>query len=155
MAFTGVLIIVSMAPIFGEYKTMVSRLLAHEDLEYGPAYEIAAYLRRENSANGAVYLLNDHIAYWLIGAHPPTRLTTHPSNIADPYVLRAVEGEGASTEDELRKVFRKAPEFVVMTKDVGYLRGGPRALLDQILADEYVLVAQIQGRRIYRLKPGP
>lgn len=150
---TGVLIIVSTGPIFAEYGTMFSRLRGHENLRYGAQYEIAAYLSRENSSGGPMYLLTDHIVYWFTNSYPLTRLTTHPSNIAKPSLREALFGKGDSTEDELRKVFRKAPEFVVMSDDVFYLSGGPKTLLERILVDDYFLATEIQGRKIYRAKP--
>jgi 4-amino-4-deoxy-L-arabinose transferase-like glycosyltransferase len=148
----GAIILISIKPVFSEYKTIVSRALAGEHLRHGSAYEIAAYLRRENKSRRPVYLLtDDHIAYWLLDSYPPTNIT-HPSNIAKPYLLEAVIGKDASAEEELRKVFRKSPEFVVTEVDIWYLRGNPKMLLDTILAEEYIVAAQIEGRRIYRLK---
>jgi 4-amino-4-deoxy-L-arabinose transferase-like glycosyltransferase len=155
LLLAGVLLIGSIGPVLAEYRVLVSRALAHQGLRYGAAYEVAAYLKRENSLGRPVYLLTDHVAYWLTSSYPPTKLTTHPSNIAKPYLVQVVTGQNASTEDELQKVFQKAPEFVVMTDNVRYLREGPKMLLDNILADEYLPAAQIHGRKIYRVKQRP
>ena len=153
LLFMAVLMAASMESVTAEYAAGMSRALAHEGLRYGAAYDIAAYLKRENPSGRPVYLLTDHIAYWLADSRPPTKMTTHPSNIAEQSLIEAVVGKDASTSEELRKVFRQKPEFVVMTERVWYLPRGPRQLLESILRDEYVLVTQIQGRNIYRLKP--
>ncbi len=149
---TGVATAVSLAPVFAEYRTIASRLMAKEELQQGAEYEIAAYLKRENSFGCDVYLLSDHIVYWFIGCYPPTRITTHPSNIGKLFLLRTVIGKEASTEEELSKVFGKKPEFVVTKGFIWYLPEGPTRKLDGILDDEYVLVKEIKGRKIFQRK---
>ena len=151
LLLAGLLAVVSMRPILAEYRTMAARVRARQPLRHGAAYEIAAYLRRENTAGRPVFLLSDHIAYWFLGTYPPTRFV-HPSNLAKEYLLRAVIGEDDSTEQELRKVLGKSPEFVVTDQHIWYLRGRARTLLQGILAEEYVPAAEIEGRKIYRKK---
>lgn len=153
MVLIAVLMAGSMKSVAAEYGAAMSRARANKGLRYGAAYDIAAYLKRENPSGRPVFLLTDHIAYWLADSRPPTRMTTHPSNIAEPSLIEAVVGKDASTSEELRRVFRQRPEFVIMTERIWYLPRGPRQLLDSILRDEYVLVTQIQGRNIYRVKP--
>ena len=128
--------------------------MAHEDLRHGDEYEIASYLESEGAAGRPMYLVRDQIVYWFLGSFPPTRLTTHPSNIAKPVLLETVVGKGASTEGELSKVFMTNPEFVVTQEGVWYLRGRPKRMLDRILADRYVLVKEIEGREVFRRKRG-
>jgi hypothetical protein len=60
---------------------MVDRAFAHKSQRFGPAYEIAEYLRRENPSKRPVYMLTDHIVYWLTDTESP--LACHPSNIAE------------------------------------------------------------------------
>lgn len=147
-----VALVLSMDPLVVEYRAMASRALAHENLRYGTAYQIAAYLERANPSGRQVYLLTDHIVYWLVGLYPPIKLATHPSNISKPNLVHVVSGDSVSTEDELQEVFRKSPEFVVMTDNVWYLSDRAKGLLEGIIADRYRLDARIHGRNIYRLK---
>jgi 4-amino-4-deoxy-L-arabinose transferase-like glycosyltransferase len=152
VALAALALLASMAPVFAEYKTMTARALAHEDLRYGPAYQIASYLRRENASNRPVYLLTDHIAYWFTHSLPPTRLV-HPSTIGRQYLLEIALGKGMSAEDEIRKIFRQAPEFVVVTDDPWFLQGSSKTLFHDWLGEHYVLATEIEGRKIYRIKP--
>ena len=152
LLYMGALTVVSITPVAAEYTAAISRALAHQTLRYGAAYEIAAYLNHENPSRRPVYLMSDHIAYWFADLRPPTKLTTHPSNIGEQSLIEAVVGEGASTSEELRKVFRQKPEFVVVPERVFYLQREPMRLLEDILSAEYVLVTQIQGRKIYRIR---
>jgi 4-amino-4-deoxy-L-arabinose transferase-like glycosyltransferase len=153
LALVGALVLISLSPIVDGYRAVVSRTLAHEPLRSGAAYEIADYLKRENVAHRPVYLMTDHIAYWLGDSPPPTRLTTHPATISQQFLLDALVGQGASTEEELRKVYRQRPEFIVMHP--GWSREGEaRQWLKQTLDDDYVVATRIQGRTVYRRKAG-
>ena len=152
LLYMGVLTAVSVGPVAAEYRAAMSRARAHEAMRYGAAYDIAAYLTRENPSRRPVYLMSDHIAYWFADSRPPTRMTAHPSNIGEQSLIETVVGKDASTSEELRKVFRLKPEFVVMTERVFYLEREPMRLLETILDDEYVLATQIEGRKIYRVK---
>jgi hypothetical protein len=153
LAGAAVLMVVSARPVLVEYKAMRHRWLAHQDLRYGPAYQIAAYLQRENPRHRPVYLLTDHVAYWLTNSVPPTKLT-HPSNISfPPYLLDIALGSHVTAEDELNNVFRQAPEVVVVADHMRFLQGETKALFDGLLAKRYFLATEIEGRKIYRLKP--
>ncbi len=152
LVVAGVAAMVSVRPVVDEYATIGHRLMAHEDLRLGAEYEIAAYLKQEGATGRPVYLMKDHIVYWFLGSFPLTRLTTHPSNIGRPALVSTVAGKGASTEGELRKVFEKKPEYVVKTDSIEYLSEGATRMLEGILADEYVLVKEIEGRQIFRRK---
>jgi|GEM_PF-631630 len=136
------------------YQEVFSRALEKKELRYGAAYEIAEYLKRENKHHRPVYMLTDHIAYWFMGSYPLTRSTTHPSNIARLYLLETIVGKGATVEDELRRVLQKEPEFIVTRDYVWYLQESKNAkdLLEETLASEYILVKEIEGRKIYRKK---
>jgi hypothetical protein len=143
---------ISAKPIIAGYKTIASRALAHKELTYGPAYEIAAYLNQENTLSEPIYMMTDHIVYWLIDAKPLSKSTTHPSNIAKEYLLKIVVGPDTSTEMEMAKVLAQKPKFIVKTKNIWYLhdKTAARLLLEETLRRQYELVKQIRGRQIYR-----
>ena len=126
-------------------------MLAKQELRYGAAYEIATYLNQENTFGRPLYLLTDHIAYWFTDSYPPTNIVTHPSNIAKMEILKALAGKDVSTEGEIKKVFQKQSEFVVTRDDVWYLNSNTaKIVLEETLSSEYVLVREIQGRKIYK-----
>jgi 4-amino-4-deoxy-L-arabinose transferase-like glycosyltransferase len=151
----GIVMVVSLVPVAAEYRALWSRAMAGEPLHYGAAYDIARYVKRDNPSARPLYLLDDHIAYWFADSQPPTPMTTHPSNISKPALIETVVGKDASPLEELRKVFRRKPEFVVMPERVWYLEREPSEWLEHILRDDYVLVAHVRGRKIYRIKSGP
>ena len=143
----------SFKPIMMEYKSVISRIMANQKLKSGAAYEIAAYLNQQNSSKEPIYMMSDHIVYWLIDSQPLTQSSTHPSNISKDYLLKIMVGSEASTQEEMRKILTQEPKFIVKQKHIWYLNSQPQAklLLDNTLTRKYELVKQIQGRQIYRL----
>jgi len=156
-----------LSEIFTKYQIIAERALAGQPLTYGPGYEIATYLNRENVSQGqdsskdgfpvagncpSVYMMSDHIAYWLTDLKPLTKLTTHPSNISREYLLKALLGSEATTETEMAKILAQQPKFIVKKKDLWYLSDklAARILLEETLKTQYKLVKEIQEREIYR-----
>ena len=94
------------------------------------------------------------LLYWLIGQYPLTKLSTHPSNIFKPELVKSVEDASATSESEMAKIFCNNSRFVIRTGQIWYLdETGPAAqLLNSIISEDYFLADQIKGRQIYRRK---
>jgi len=143
-------------PLFYEYLRLGRKLANHQPLMSDTGYKLAEYLRNENPQREPMYLMNYHIAHWLTGTKPLSKLITHPSNIAKPSLLKVVAGPDASTAGEIEKLFLKQPLFVVKAEEVKYLRNKPEAnaVVDEKLRLHYTLV-QIVDRRAYVYKRNP
>ncbi len=150
-------VLISMQSLAPEYKNLVSRILAGQVITHGDAYEIAAFLKQDDASGKPVYMMTDHIVYWLIDSKPLSKSTTHPSNITKEYLLNILVGPGASTETELTKILAKKPVFIVTKKNIWYLRNRPsaRSLLEETLRTQYELVKEIQETQIYRRRQQP
>ena len=135
-----------------EYYSLVSRYITTKKLTYGSAYKIAAYLKQENTSREPIYLMTNHIVYWLVDAKPLTKVSTHPSNITKDYLFKTVLGADASTEGEINKILAQKPRFIVKEKSAGYLNNHLQAklILENTLNQHYELVKQIQDKQIYR-----
>ncbi len=144
-------LVLSLKPIIGNYKWRASQFIANKGLNYGSAYEIAAYLKQENTLDEPVYMMSDHIVFWLIDKKPLSKSTTHPSNISKDYLLKFMVGADASTEREIVKIVSQRPKFIVKEKNVWYLsqKKAARSLLEETLSNDYKMVKEIQGRQIY------
>jgi len=151
-AASALIIMLCFIESFPEYSVMVSRILAGKEVSYGAAYEMASYLRQENTLKEPVYLMTDHIVYWLNDEKPLSKSTIHPSNIEREYLLAVLAGPGTTTEMELDRILAKKPLFIVTRNKRGYFAHKPAArfLLEDTLRGRYAIVKQIQGRNIYR-----
>jgi len=100
-------------------------------------------------------MVTDHLVYWLLGGYPPTRLSTHPSNIVKAELVAAIEGPSATPVTEMRKILEQRPAFIVRPRFVWYLPDTSEAeqLLEQTLARDYAIAAAVSNRGIFRRKP--
>ena len=146
----AIIVMALMLPI-AEYRVMFSRLQAGEDLRYGTAYEIADYFEDADIEDRSIYMMTNHIAYWLIGKYPLTGSSTHPSNISKQHLLELSIGPEATTDGALREILEQKPDFIVTQPGVSYLRDyeSMRQELDDTLARHYDLVQDIQSVHIY------
>jgi 4-amino-4-deoxy-L-arabinose transferase-like glycosyltransferase len=133
-----------------EWSVLSQRLWRGEPLSYGIAYDIADYIRSQGIEDFSLFMMDQHLVYWLLGRYPPTRLATHPSALGMPFVRKYVEPASHTTEDVLRSVFRREPSFVVGRPD--FLRLDPPAVrfLQQELTNAYLLIGQIGHAKVYR-----
>lgn len=153
MLFT-VWLTLEMKPILVQYQVLGDRLKAKESLNYGMGYEIANYLKQQNPKPQSVYLMSDHIAYWLADLQPISKSTTHPSNISKEYLLKHISGSASSTSAELGRILAKKPELIVKQPELFYLSENTAAesLLRQTLTTQYRLVAKIDDREVYQIR---
>jgi hypothetical protein len=139
------------------YNKLVSRFVSGQPMTYGPAYDIVAYLNHEDASKASIYMMTDHIVYWLIDGKPLSKMATHPSTIAKEYLLHVMVGQDDSTENELSKIFAVKPQYIVTEKNIRYLRDKKKArdLLQDTLRAQYKLVKEFQGEQIYIRKADP
>ena len=140
-------------PIWTQYRVVGDRLLAKQPLVSGTGFEIADYLKQQNPPPKSVYLMKDHIAYWLADLQPLSKSTTHPSNISKEYLLPHIPGAETTTTDELARILAQKPELIIKPPEVYYLQSNTAAiaLLETTLAREYQLVQRIGDRQVYKI----
>jgi 4-amino-4-deoxy-L-arabinose transferase-like glycosyltransferase len=145
--------IFALKSVFEQYGIIYSRMVTGQKLNYGVAYEIAEYFKQETNCQTSLYMMEDHLVYWLCNLKPLSKSTTHPSNITREYILKEIVGSKTSTLQEMSKILAKNPQFIVKKNNVWYLYQHRDAirLLKATLQKKYQLVKQIRGRQIYRL----
>jgi 4-amino-4-deoxy-L-arabinose transferase-like glycosyltransferase len=145
----AIAVIVMLAPTVQATAKAVRQLHAGQ-LDRGPAYRIAEFLGPRCGDSCSVYLLIDHLAYWLLDKQPPSRAVTHPSNITKAYLLRPEIGARATPAQEMAWILDQRPTYIVMRRDPWYLRGDASAeVLDRHLKDHYRQVWETNGRLVF------
>ncbi|HEY5567413.1 MAG TPA: glycosyltransferase family 39 protein [Gammaproteobacteria bacterium] len=152
IAITATAVVFVLLQVSREYRALAQRLAAGERLMYGPAYDVADYLRSRCGPDCSVYLSVDHLAYVLIGAYPPRKIVTHPSNIAKRSLLSADIGTASTPALEMQALLALRPEYIVKRDEVGYLEREQALLLAKTLGRDYELTATLGDRRIYHAK---
>ena len=99
-------------------------------------------------------MVSDQLVYWLLKDYPPTRLSTHPSNITKPELVTTIEGPNSTPKSEMRRIIQRRPNFIVKPQSVWYLSNWPDVarVLETALARDYTLKTVIDDRRIYQRK---
>jgi 4-amino-4-deoxy-L-arabinose transferase-like glycosyltransferase len=136
-----------------EWRALANRLWGGERLSYGTAYDIANFIKGQGRQDFSLFILSNHLVYWLLDRYPPTLLATHPSDLRKPYIRRYLEPDSRTTEDALRNVFLREPTFVV--RYAGHdvpLDGAAYRFLQEELASAYELVANIDGNQVFQRK---
>src|SRR5262249_55601083 len=136
-----------------DWSMLTDRLRAGEPLSHGEAYDIADFIRsRGRLENFSLFMLDNHLVYWILHRYPPTLLATHPSNLAKPFIRKYLEPNSKTTEDALRSVFFQEPTFVVGYPRSWYLDNAAYRFLQEELATAYELVANINGNQVFQRK---
>ena len=144
----------ALEPIAAQYQFMSDRLHAGQPLRYGTAYEIAAYLQENNPERAPVYLMKDHIIYWLTDLKPLSKAATHPSNLGKDYLFEYISGAGSSSAVELERILAQKPKFIIKKIADPYIDDRPaiESILSAVLERDYRLDRQIGDREIYQIE---
>ena len=144
----------TLEPIAAEYQVISDRFKVGQPLKHGAAYEIAAYLQENNPKQAPVYMMKDHIIYWLTDLKPLSKAATHPSNIAKDYLFEYIAGAEPSSAAELNKILAQKPKFIVKRAEELYIEENPtvKSILSIALNRDYQLAQQIGDREIYQLR---
>lgn len=156
LALVVVGLIMPLRPVVARYRHLINKVADGNSLYADAGYRVAKYLRKENSNGEPIYLLTDHIAYWLLNVKPVTKIA-HPSNISRENFLHFAYGQHATAKTVMKEILDKKPRFIVIHKDKRmnwFMDKVPKAklLLDQTLQGNYVLVQEINKRLIYKRK---
>ena len=145
-------VIVAMVSVTKGYAQLAQRVWQHEPVRTGRALAVAAFLEAHNPQREPVFLMEDHISYWLTHTRPLTRMSTHPSNLTKGALIRAVEGSEATPQSEFERVFDQAPRYVIKSSNPWYMEGSQqlRRWLDRELQTNYRLVARVETLDVYQ-----
>jgi 4-amino-4-deoxy-L-arabinose transferase-like glycosyltransferase len=136
-----------------EWSRLTNRLWAGERLSYGPAYDIANFIKSQGRQDFSLFIWRNHLVYWLLDRYPPTLLATHPSSLDAPSIRRYLEPDSRTTEDALRSVFLQKPTFVAVERAYSrYLDAASVRFLQQELATGYELIENIDGNQVFQRK---
>lgn len=153
----AVIMMISSISVLRVYKSFAWKLLvdAPLDLKSDAGYQLAAYLKDANEENDPIYLMRGHIAYWLTGTKPISKIVTHPDNIGRPFLIKVLEGQDASTATEMQKIIDQMPMFIVKRDHVDYLKDDENAqkILDSALSEKYEPVEKFGQLNVYKRKP--
>jgi len=134
----------------GEWRALSQRLRAGMPLSYGAEYNIVDFIKSQGSKDLSLYMLDDHLVYWLLDRYAPTPLATHPDNVSASFLRKILEPDSDTTEDALRSVFRRNPCFVIGPPNPWYLDAASIRFVQQEMTSNYAVVGHIGSVQVYR-----
>jgi 4-amino-4-deoxy-L-arabinose transferase-like glycosyltransferase len=151
ISVVSLIFLIAIKPILHQYYEIASRALGGQPLDNSAAFEIATYFKQNAVDGEPIYMMDDHIVYWLVDSQPLSKSTTHPSTIGKEYLLKILLGPDGSSKSEMTRILSKEPEFIVKKEEVWYLQDDDvKQLLQETLLTKYEFVHEVQGRQIYR-----
>ena len=155
VATTAVLFFSLTSSVISDYGHLFSKM----DSPYGLlqsnlSYRTATYLMDKKRSDESVYMMTDHLVYWLINEPPITPCSTHPSNVVRASLLPFCSSDVAPTpQSEMNKILALKPNFIVKKSGIPwYLRNEEAvwSVFAHHLQEQYTLVAKQGTREIYQ-----
>jgi hypothetical protein len=136
-----------------EYVNLGQRLASGQRWMHGPSFAVADYLGPNCRNRGcSIYLLEDHLAYVMLGVYPPRKIVTHPSNISKSSLLSPMIGAEGTPALEMEKLLASHPDFIVKRDKVWYLYPEQEQILGDVLARDYEVARVLGDRSVYRVR---
>ncbi len=128
-----VLILLSPLEAYNEYLSIFQHKLRTGSFFNGEGITVPKYLLKNNIDTDNILFTEYHIGYLALGATPPTKASTHPSNICKDEMFAAYENPRKTKMQELRYIMENIKPKIVVT------RSG-KSIFDpkQLLPNEYI-----------------
>ncbi len=99
-----------------------------------------------------VWALGNHLVLWYLDAKPVSKVVTHPSNLVRAPIISTLSDAGYIAKDELRRIVRSRPTFVVSWPGPAPAYLGEHAKeIQNFINSEYVLFYRYRNVVVYRL----
>ncbi|MGD1940894.1 MAG: hypothetical protein ACFB0G_06250 [Leptolyngbyaceae cyanobacterium] len=155
MATTTVLFFSLTSSVIADYSDLLDKMDSpHGLLQSNLSYKTATYLIEHRRSDESVYMMTDHLVYWLINAPPITPCSTHPSNVVRASLLPFCSSDVAPTpQSEMNKILALKPDFIVKKSGIPWYLRNEKAVWSVFahhLQEQYTLVAKQGTREIYQ-----
>ncbi len=149
--FISLVFLIAFIHIALKYGRLGYEIIHNHRILYGSAYQIAEFIKQENTEHQPVLLLTDHLAYWLTNTKPLTPAMTHPSNLNKEFLLKAWFGKESSSATELSKIMSQHPKFIIGDDiDSFFKKDTVQAYFKETLNIDYTFVKKIDDVEIYK-----
>ncbi|NAS12607.1 ArnT family glycosyltransferase [Poritiphilus flavus] len=138
-----------------EYYAIANNYLKKNTLYNGEGIEVPKYLSAQFPDVQNIWFMEFHIGYWYLGQNPPTKATTHPSNLMRDQLFPYMRNPRGSSLEELQFILNsKAPEIIVTKGERIPFNAENKeevyAYFEKYLKVHYQFVEQIGKATIYK-----
>ena len=112
-----------------EYFNVVKNKIEKGTFYNGEGFTVPQYISENNIPKENILFLGYHIGYWMLDAKPPTKASTHPSNICRSEIFPYLNSDRTTNLEELKHIMEVIqPATVVIRKN--------RSIFDKLLVEE-------------------
>ena len=135
----------------------LERIVLHMDGEYhvteSDESRTARYIRERLPEGEPIWVMDNHIVYWLLSKEPPSKYLIHPNKVTLPDEISISSDHKATTLGVIADVIAKRPYFIVRRNDNWYIRQGtPEGdLINATMRERYEKVAQFGRLGVFRI----
>ena len=101
---------------YAEMANVIKNKRIHGSYFNGEGFTVPEFIRKENLSGEEVLFFEYHIGYWLLGASPPTKAATHPSNICRPSLYPYFQNPRKTALSELNYLLDDLKPKTVITR---------------------------------------
>ena len=121
--------------------------------EYRATFEVIDELKKRQLDDTRIFFADYHIGYWILGQYPLTRSTTHPSNLARPYLFPFYNESRQTSLQELKFILEDIKPGVIVSEVDGlkYFPGGSaeNIYFGEIIKKDFRMIYKDPVDRIY------
>ena len=99
-----------------EYAAIIKNKIEKGSFFNGEGITVPKYLMENNINTKNILFTEYHIGYWVLGANPPTKAATHPSNICKPEMFPFYDNPRKTALEELQFILRDVQPKIIVTR---------------------------------------
>ncbi len=101
---------------YSEYVNIIKNKIDRGTFYNGEGFTIPGFIKENNLDAKNIFFTAYHIGYWLLDENPPTKASTHPSNITRQELFPFMENPRKTSIEELQFIFENVRPKLVVTK---------------------------------------
>jgi len=121
--------------------------------DYRATFKVLDQLKQKGLDRDKIFFADYHIGYWLLHQYPLTKSTTHPSNLARPYLFPYYNDSVQTSLEELKHILESIKPGVIVSETDGlkFFPVGTREddYFRNIVNRDYKMIYQDSMDRIY------
>ena len=116
---TVIVVLLFLVPMetYLEYVNIVSNKLEKGSFFNGEGIDVPKYIVDHNLDTKNIFFTEYHIGYWVLGATPPTKAATHPSNITREELFPFMENPRKTGLEELKFIMEEIKPKTLVARD--------------------------------------
>jgi len=151
LGIASIVIILASVESILEYTRIIKAI--QNPPEYRATFEVINELKKRKLDTGKIFFADYHIGYWLLHKYPLTKSTTHPSNLARPYLFPYYNDSVKTSMDELKHLFDNVRPDVIVSETNG-LKFFPSGTAEDnyfknIIIKDFQMIYKDSSDRIY------